>query len=307
MNMRDVLDVFRLKRWYRNLTMILGTVIALGILPKTSLVEHPVLTFVLSLMSICLIASGNYGINEVLDADSDRHHPEKRHRAIPSGRISAKFVIIASVCLYGIGLILAALTCNVALFISVALLLVSGIVYNVPPLRLKDRAYVDFTSEALNNPIRLLVGWYAVASASHIVPVSFVLAYWFLGVFLMAAKRFGEIRLIKNKATATKYRLSLAHYTEERLIFAMIAGLTAFSYMFGALSLKYSVDLIVTLPLIVVWVIWFFKIAFEENSIVISPERIFEKKEYVAYSVILLAVIIYFFFTKDVIFGWVLQ
>ncbi len=305
---KNLVDVFRPKRWYRNLTMVLGSVIALKLLHVSlhAALSNPILPhFVLALIGICLVASGNYGINEVLDAEADRHHPEKRHRAIPSGRVSAKLVIVLSIVWYVLGITIVALTGNLALIISAALLLLSGIVYNVPPIRLKDRAYVDFTSEALNNPIRFMIGWYAITDSHHIVPASFVLGYWFLGVFLMAAKRFGEIRVINNSTKAKKYRQSLAHYTEERLIMAMIAGLTAFSYMLGALSLKYSVDVILVLPFVVAWVVWFFVIAFEENTIVISPERIFEKKYFAVFSVLVLTVFLYFFYTGDQLLGWV--
>jgi len=305
---KDILDVFRPKRWYRNFTMVLGSVIALRILHipiETFFTGQALPTFLLALVSVCLVASGNYGINEVLDSESDKHHPEKKNRAIPSGRINARFVIIISIILYLVGIVLVSMTGNLALVISVALLLLSGIVYNVPPIRLKDRAYIDFTSEALNNPIRLMIGWYAITDASNIVPVSFVLGYWFFGVFLMAAKRFGEIRVINNKAKAKKYRLSLQHYTEERLIMAMIAGVTAFSFMLGAISFKYSVDIVIVLPVVVVWVVWFFKLAFEKNSIVISPERIFEKKYFVALTLILVVIFLALFYSGNQILGWV--
>jgi decaprenyl-phosphate phosphoribosyltransferase len=308
MMIKNLLDVFRPKRWYRNLTMVLGSVIALKLLhisfhqiTRASTLTH----FFIVLIATCLVASGNYGINEVLDAEADSHHPEKKHRAIPSGRISARLVIYLSILWYVLGLAMVAALGNVAVFVSVALLFVSGIVYNVPPIRLKDRAYVDFTSEALNNPIRFLIGWYAITNSHHIAPASFVLGYWFLGVFLMASKRFGEIRIINNQKTAKKYRLSLAHYTEEKLLMSMIAGLTAFSYMFGALSLKYSVDVILVLPFIVGWVVWFFALAFEKDTIVISPERIFEKGYFMSYSIIVLAVFIFCFYTGNQFLGWV--
>lgn len=306
--LKNLLDVFRPKRWYRNLTMILGSVIALKLLHISlhSALHDPIAShFVLALVGVCLIASGNYGINEVLDAEADKNHPEKKNRAIPSGRVSAKLVVYLSIAWYAIGMLLVILTGNIALVISAGLLLISGITYNVPPIRSKDRAYIDFTTEALNNPIRFLIGWYAVTDSHHIFPASFVLGYWFFGIFLMAAKRFGEIRVISSQSKAKKYRPSLAHYTEEHLLMAMISGLTAFSYMLGALSLKYSVDVILVLPFIVAWVVWFFALAFEKDTIVISPERIFEKKYFAAFSVLTLTVFLFFFYTGDQLLGWV--
>jgi len=34
-----------------------------------------------------------------------------------------------------------------------------GIIYNVPPIRAKDKAYLDAVSESVNNPLRLMIGW----------------------------------------------------------------------------------------------------------------------------------------------------
>lgn len=305
-----LLDVFRPKRWYRNLAMIIGSLIAIKILnlPASHIfsVSH-LLQWLAAFVSLCLVASANYGINEVLDAKTDAKHPQKKYRAIPSGKVSAKLVIDISLVLYACGLGLIALTGNYMLFLSVFLLLVSGIIYNVPPIRLKDRAYADFTTEALNNAIRLMVGWYAISSSSDLVPVSFLLAYWFVGVFLMAAKRFGEIRLFGDNKKAAGYRRSLKFYTQEKLLMSMVAGISASSFMLGFLSCKYSVDVVVILPFVIVWIFWFFRLSFEENTIVKDPERIFEKKKFLTYSLLVMSMLGYLFYSGDQIFGWIKQ
>jgi decaprenyl-phosphate phosphoribosyltransferase len=265
---------------------------------------YPVL---LSFIALCFVASGNYGINEVLDAETDKHHPEKKNRAIPSGKIAPTTVICLSVVLYLAGLLLVWSLNNYMLFLSLALLLVSGILYNVKPFRFKDKPYLDFTFEALNNPIRLMVGWYAVAQPANLVPASIILGFWFLGIFLMAAKRFGEIRFIQDKTEAAQYRNSFKYYNEERLLFSMIAAAVSFSFMLGALSFKYSVDLIVILPFMVIWMIWFFHLAYQQNTVVKDPERIFEKKKFLLFSLLTLVLFAYFFFTGNQIFAWFLR
>lgn len=282
--------------------MVFGIVIAIKILGLSGhqlASGHSVRDIAIALVSLCLIASGNYGINEILDAKTDAMHPQKKYRAIPSGRISVRLVFSISIVLYIVGICLSLFTRNWTLFGSLLLLAISGFVYNVPPVRLKDRTYVDFIAEALNNPIRFMVGWYAVATPSQIVPVSFLLAYWFIGVFLMAAKRFGEIRLMQDSKKAAKYRRSLGNYTQESLLMAMIGAVAAYNFMIGALSFKYSVDVVVVLPFIIFWTIWFFKLAFEENTIVKDPERIFEKKGFLAFSLLTVGLFLYFFYTGN--------
>ncbi|MCD6419518.1 MAG: UbiA family prenyltransferase [Synergistetes bacterium] len=297
-----LIDVYRPKRWYRNTFMLVGALFALKVLHQNILSN--LYGIIVGFISICLVASGNYGINEILDAEADAHHPEKRHRAIPSGRISKRFVLVISVLLYLSGLVLSTLTNNYMLEISVLLLLISGILYNVKPFRLKDKPYLDFISEAANNPIRLLVGWYSVASAEHLVPASVVLGFWFLGIFLMASKRFAEIRFVRDRNELVAYRKSFAHYSEEKLMIAIVASLAACSFMFGAISMKYSADLILLLPFVVVFVVWFFHLLYEENSIVKDPERIFEKKWFLVYSTFVLLLFVYFLFTGNQYLGF---
>ncbi len=293
-----LLDVYRPLRWYRNLFMVIGAMLAykLNALEwSAELTSNALWGF----LSLCLIASGNYGINEVLDAKADQYHPQKKHRAIPSGKIAKTTVTFYSILLYAAGIGVLIPLGNYPLLFSVGLLLLSGIVYNIPPIRIKDYPYLDFLGEALNNPIRLMVGWYSVSTVEQIVPSSLLLAFWFLGAFLMASKRFGEIRLMNDKEQEGQYRKSLKHYTQENLLIAMMGCISAFSFMFGALCLKHGVDLVLLLPFIIVFILWFTKLAHEPNSIVKDPERVFEKKGFFAYSLFLVALFFYLVFTQD--------
>lgn len=49
-------------------------------------------------------------------------------------------------------------------FYASIFLLVMGVLYNVKPIRTKDRACVDVLSESINNPIRLVLGWAAIST-----------------------------------------------------------------------------------------------------------------------------------------------
>ena len=265
---------------------------------------YPIL---IAFTALCVVASANYGINEVCDVETDTYHPEKKNRSIPSGKVSSTLIIALSVLLYMIGFLLIATLQNAILFLSLALLLISGVLYNVKPFRLKDKPYVDFIFEAINNPIRLMIGWYSIAKPSHLVPASLVFGFWFFGMFLMAAKRFGELRFLKDHERAAKYRRSFKYYTEEHLLLSMIAAAVCFSFLLGALSFKYSVDVMVILPFLVIWVVWFFHLACQNNTIVKDPERVFEKKMFVTFSLLTLILFVYLFFSGNQLFGWFLR
>ena len=60
-----------------------------------------------------------------------------------------------------------------------------GTFYNMPPIRTKELPYIDVLTESINNPIRLLLGWFALVD-NRIPPASLLIAYWALGAFFMA-------------------------------------------------------------------------------------------------------------------------
>jgi hypothetical protein len=41
-----------------------------------------------------------------------------------------------------------------------------GCIYNIPPIRSKDVPYIDVLSESINNPLRMLAGWFIASTAS---------------------------------------------------------------------------------------------------------------------------------------------
>ena len=45
---------------------------------------------------------------------------------------------------------------------------VMGCIYNIPPVRTKEIAYLDVLTESINNPLRMLMGWYMITDT--IVP-----------------------------------------------------------------------------------------------------------------------------------------
>ena len=56
-------------------------------------------------------------------------------------------------------------------------------------------------SKSLNNPLRLMLGWFAVSQV-ELPPVSLMISYWMVGAFFMATKRFAEYRSIGEATTA---------------------------------------------------------------------------------------------------------
>src|SRR5262245_51759600 len=122
--------IARPDHWFKNVFMALGLVLAFFCHPDlfNAGAVWPVLWAV---AATCVVASSNYVLNEVLDAPTDRSHPVKRHRPVPSGRVSVPLALAEWVGLGVLGLWMAA-QLNAPFFWSAALLLAMGCVYNIP-------------------------------------------------------------------------------------------------------------------------------------------------------------------------------
>src|SRR5262249_42712536 len=150
---------------------------------------------------------------------------------IPSGKVKPPLAYAEWILLGILGLAMAAVL-GKPFFYSGAFLLVMGLIYNIPPVRSKELPYLDVLSESINNPIRLLLGWFAL-TPREVPPMSLLIAYWMIGAFFMASKRFAEYRSIGNPAAAAAYRSSFKHYTEEKLLVSMFFYTTCFALFLG--------------------------------------------------------------------------
>jgi 4-hydroxybenzoate polyprenyltransferase len=227
-------------------------------------------------IAICLIASSNYTLNEVLDAPSDRHHPDKKHRAVPSGRVTPTAAYVQWLLLFAAGLSVA-WTISIPFTLSLLALWIMGVVYNVPPVRSKDQPYVDVLSEAINNPLRMLAGWFIVTS-STLAPASLLLSYWMIGCYFMALKRYAELASIGDCLTAGAYRRSFAFYTSERLIVSIMFYAAAAMLFFGAFCMRYRLELILAFPLVALVMAMYLRVALKPNSVAQNPEHLYHER-----------------------------
>lgn len=223
-------SIARPDHWFKNVFMLLGVVLVCFCHPQ-EIDADAVIRVVVGFCATCLIASSNYVLNEILDAPTDRSHPVKRHRPIPSGKVWLPIAYAEWIILGAVGLFVAS-RINPAFLFTSLLLLVMGMIYNIPPVRSKDLPYLDVLSESINNPIRLLLGWFTIAGAD-IPPLSLLIAYWMIGAFFMATKRFAEYRSIGDPVTAGAYRRSFRHYDDLKLLISMVFYVTTFALFLG--------------------------------------------------------------------------
>ncbi len=218
------------------------------------------------------IASSNYVLNEILDAPYDRFHPIKKTRPVACGLVNVAIAYAQWLALLVIGMSLSVLV-SPGLTWTLAALWVMGCVYNIPPIRSKDVPFLDVLSESVNNPIRMLAGWYMVTSAIF-PPATLLVSYWMIGSYLMALKRFSELRQMKDPALAGAYRKSFRVYTERSLLVSVVFYAAAAMLFLGAFIVRYRVELILSFPF-VAWVMAVYcHLAFDENSAAQNPEAL---------------------------------
>lgn len=279
--------IARPDHWFKNVFMLPGVLLAV-LLVGTPFSQMIVPTLI-ALASICLVASANYVINEWLDAEFDRHHPVKKTRPSAAGGVKAVFVYIEYALLIAAGLGLASLLTREFVILSVALL-VMGVLYNVPPVRTKDRIYLDVLSESVNNPLRLMLGWSATVSG-YLPPSSILLAYWMGGAFLMAIKRYAEYRFINDPQRAGLYRRSFRFYTEKSLLLSAIFYALNSVFFLGIFLIKYRIEMLLSFPLFAVLFVWYMEIGMREHSPTKDPEKFYREGRFMAFVVFLALVV----------------
>ncbi|KPH58865.1 UbiA family prenyltransferase [Novosphingobium aerophilum] len=279
--LRDYLTLARFDHITKHVFIIPGLILAYA-LREPSLLDAPqrvVIGFVVAIA----IASANYVINEWLDREFDAHHPSKHHRKAVSLQLSPALVYVEYLAFAGVGLSLAAWMGG-SFFVFSIVFLASGLVYNVQPIRSKDRPFLDVISESVNNPIRLTLGWLMI-DPSSMPPVSLLLAYWTGGAFLMGSKRLSEYRDITAAVgleTLTRYRKSFAGYTAESLVVSCLVYAMLSSFFLGVFLIKYRVEYVLAFPFIAGLFGCYLWLSMLPDSIAQRPERMFRSRRLMA-------------------------
>ncbi len=281
------IQIARFDHWVKNVFVLPGIIIPLCFGPPAFSLRLLGGIF-LGLLSLGLVASSNYVINELMDAPFDRYHPTKSNRPVVQGRVNVPLVYVEWLLLMVVGLGLATLVSKPFLW-TVAVLWLMGCFYNIPPLRTKDLPYIDVLSESVNNPLRMLAGWYMV-TALLIPPASLLLCYWMVGCYFMALKRFSEYRQIGDHKIASNYRRSFKFYSDRSLLASVMFYASTSMLFFGAFIMRYRIELILSFPFVAFVMAVYLRLSFDKDSVVQRPEGLYRQPLLMA-SVVLCAIV----------------
>lgn len=284
------LAITRLDHSIKNVFVLPGIVVPMSV-ARIPLDPALLLHLLCGFLSVTLIACSNYVLNEILDAPFDRCHPTKKLRPAVCGLISIRAAYAQWIVMMAAGLLIGSFV-SWQFTAAAAGLWIMGCVYNVPPVRTKDLPYVDVLSESVNNPLRMLQGWYMVTTAL-IPPVSLLLAYWMVGAYFMALKRFSEYRQLANPLLAAGYRKSFRYYTEPSLLVSVTFYASAAMLFFGAFIMRYRVEMILSFPFVALVMAIYFHLAFQHNSAVQNPEKLYREPLLLGAVVVCLTVMVF--------------
>jgi 4-hydroxybenzoate polyprenyltransferase len=287
----DYIAIARPDHWIKHIFIVPGIVLAYVLVhDEATLVVGNI---VLGLISAAAISSANYVINEWLDARFDAYHPTKSKRPAVAKAMSPPLVYLEYALLAAVGLVIAAAISQMFLIVSLVFLL-SGVIYNIEPFRTKDKPYLDITSEALNNPIRLMLGWAMVAPMT-LPPSSLVLAYWMGGAFLMTVKRFAEYRSIaasRGPEVLGAYRRSFRHYTSDSLLVLSFLFALLAAFFIAVFLIKYRIEYLLSFPLFAALFAVYLRLGLKRNSNAQTPERLLKERLLVGIVVVLVTFLV---------------
>jgi len=221
-----LLRAMRPPQWSKNVFVLAALVFAAGDRRiGQEMTGERVLAVLAAFAAFSLASSAVYLLNDVLDVEKDRAHPEKKKRPIASGELTPRAALTAAGVLFVVGLVLAATLGGGRA--GVAVLAGYGALNVAYGLALKRVVLVDAFCIASGFLLRLAAG--GVAAGAEVSRWAF-LCTLFLALFLALNKRRAELALVGEDGART--RPSLQEYSVPFLdqMVSVLAACTIVAY-----------------------------------------------------------------------------
>lgn len=217
----------RPKHWVKNFFIFIPLIFSKKIMHYPENIET-----LFSFVVFCLLASGIYIFNDIIDRDSDSRIVSKRNRPIAAGKIKIKYAAAFSLmlCIGSLGL---ALSINVFTFLLCLIYMLTNIVYSK---LLKNIAVIDVVFIGLYFMLRVIVGSVACRETpSHWILIMTFLLAMFLGFTKRRQSAVSFLLMNKNSAPhIIREKKRLIHFLDQ-LILSLIPSI-------GIIYMLYAVD-----------------------------------------------------------------
>jgi decaprenyl-phosphate phosphoribosyltransferase len=216
----------RPRQWVKNV-LVLAAPFAGGVLFHVQALIAVGIAFV----AFSLAASGVYLVNDVQDLEADRAHPTKRNRPIAAGLVAPRLALMMA-CLLFVAALVTSFAASTDLAIVTAIYIAVQLSYC---WWLKHQPVVDISIVASGFLLRAIAGG---AAAQIALSQWFLLTTAFGSLFMVAGKRYAEIRLAER--TGAKIRKSLERYTSSYLRFVWTLSATGVIMTYGLWAFQLS-------------------------------------------------------------------
>ncbi|MFD2170144.1 decaprenyl-phosphate phosphoribosyltransferase [Tumebacillus lipolyticus] len=256
----------RPKQWTKNLLVFAALIFSFQV-ANVDLLLRSVIGFFL----FCFVSGCVYILNDFVDREADRQHPEKRHRPMASGALSPYLAL-------SFGAVLLVVSIVWALYLEwlFGVLLFVYFVINVAySFKLKHVVIIDVMIIASGFVLRAIGGALVID-----VPFTpwFLLCTMLLALFLAISKRRHELYLLEqNKGS---HRKVLDSYSPELLnqLNSIVVTATIMSYALFTFTSGRTIHLMWTIPLVIYGIFRYLYLIFMEQKGG-KPERdIFQDK-----------------------------
>ncbi|MBM4045683.1 MAG: decaprenyl-phosphate phosphoribosyltransferase [Planctomycetes bacterium] len=222
--MKALIGLLRPKQWTKNLVVFAPLIFAQKF-GDSALVLKTLAAFA----SFCLLSGGVYAFNDVLDLEKDKRHPEKKHRPLPSGRLSVPAAVLASLVATLAGLALAVSLNRETGVVALSYTALTA-AYSIA---LKKFVVLDVLVLSVGFLLRAVAG--ACAIRVEVSPW-LMMCTILLALFLALGKRRHELVLLAEDAG--DHRASLSEYSAGLLdqMISIVASLTVTAYFLYTMS-----------------------------------------------------------------------
>ncbi len=256
-----ILNLLRVRQYYKNLVIFLPLIFSL------SLFSIPSWTIMLyGFIVLCMISSGSYILNDILDRKKDRAHPEKKTRPIASGKVPVMVAAAISFLLYLSGLAFS-IFLSKTFFLTVIAFTISGLIYT---LWGRDEPFLDILLISINFVLRAVSGAFLIGVA---ISPWLILCPFFLALFLAVSKRRAEASFLGRSAIS--HRPSLKAFTPALTsgMMAITTSLLIISYsLYCFLSVQNKL-LMITLPIVLYGIFRYIYLVESGSAIARHPEK----------------------------------
>jgi 4-hydroxybenzoate polyprenyltransferase len=266
---KALISLVRVRQWYKNLLVFLALIFVGKLFSWTYLVIN-----IMAFVSLCLISSSYYIINDLKDIKRDRIHPEKCHRPLAAG-IFSKWQAVILFLTFFISALVIAWQINREFFYVVLILFLVCQIYT---FFLKGIVFADILTVSTMFVIRAIAG--ALAISVYISPW-LILCPFFLAMFMVIGKRRSDLFLLKSKDKEEniKEKGIITDYSFE-LTSSLMNISTAMLILSYALYcfLSNQENLMFTLPFALFVIFQYHGLVINNSVIARQPEKIFKSK-----------------------------